>query len=359
MRIEKMPGYGFQKIAVWPDIIYSSGLVFMSECKIKEDGALRWFKGFRDNNGHAQLDIYPNELEAIEAASKINECLINQIEKMDISSELRESLKRKAWKAVTAKQRLRDEELLMLSEAQKRHAGTPPPDINLLIVKNDDEDVKNALYEQLTLMPYLKLVWLPKNRLVLANKGGNDWSKSYMLDNQAAKYACRARIAHAFGFSEFEHWGKTKAKVREILLPDFAKRLELESVKRLLDESLKNGQKVLVAGDYIFWYEESGEVGWQLKLRSDSSDKDDGSTLWHEGTIISKNHGRIVVLPYTTSTGKTVKGHTKNAPKDGPAKPRHADEYVELPFEVLEHDKMRGLLGEIYHPAEKSFRIKS
>lgn len=351
MSMVKFPGYGFQKIAVWPDVIYSSGIVFMSEYKIKDDGTLKWFKGYRDNNGHTQLDVYPNEFEAIEAASVINEGLLSQIEKMDVSSELRESLKRKAWKAVTAKKRLRDEELLMLSEAQKRHAGTPPLDVNLLIVKGDDEDIRNALYEQLTLMPYLKLVWLPKKHLVLANKGGNDWSKSYRSDNKAAKYAYRARIAHAFGLSEFEHWGKTKAKVREILLPDFAKRLEMESVKRLLDESLKNGKKVLVAGEYIFWYEESGGVGWQLKLRSEPSEKDDGSTLWHEGTIISKNHGRIVVLPYTTSTGKAVKGHTKNAPKDGPAKPRHADEYVELPFEVLEHDKMRGLLGEIYHPA--------
>ena len=38
MRIDKIPGYGLQKIAVWPDIMYSSGVCFMSEYKKKR----RW-----------------------------------------------------------------------------------------------------------------------------------------------------------------------------------------------------------------------------------------------------------------------------------------------------------------------------
>lgn len=349
MRIDKIPGYGLQKIAVWPDIIYSSGVCFMSEYKIKEDGTLKWFRGIKEQGGRVRLDIYSSMIEAIEVANETNQYLIKQIGEMDISSDVKESLTRKAWKVVTAKKRLMDEELFMLSVAKQRHSDISPPDINSLIVK--DDELKRALHEQLKLMPYLKLVWLPKLNIVLENKGGDNWSKCYRANERASKYAFRARIAHAFGLSALAHWGETKATVRDILLPDFAKRLELESVKKLLDEALENGHRVLVAGEYIFWYEESGSIGWKLKLRGDSSTKDDGSTLWHEGTIISKNHGRIVVLPYTTSTGKTVKGHTKNAPKDGPAKPRHTDEYVELPFEVLEHDKMRGLLGESYHSA--------
>ena len=45
--------------------------------------------------------------------------------------------------------------------------------------------------------------------------------------------------------------------------------------------------------------------------------------------------------------GEKVQGHTKNAPHDGKAKPRHPSEYVELPFHVLEDDLMIGLFGEL------------
>ncbi|MBU2894583.1 hypothetical protein KO495_14830 [Colwellia sp. D2M02] len=72
-----------------------------------------------------------------------------------------------------------------------------------------------------------------------------------------------------------------------------------------------------------------------------------GNTLWRRGTILSKNHGRIVVLPYEKENGEFVQGHTKNAPHDGKAKPRHPKEYVNLPYEVLEDDLMIGLFGEL------------
>ena len=68
--------------------------------------------------------------------------------------------------------RLMDEELFMLSVAKQRHSDISPPDINSLIVKDDDDELKRALHEQLKLMPYLKLVWLPKLNIVLENKGG-------------------------------------------------------------------------------------------------------------------------------------------------------------------------------------------
>ncbi|CHK89876.1 Uncharacterised protein [Salmonella enterica subsp. enterica serovar Typhi] len=80
---------------------------------------------------------------------------------------------------------------------------------------------------------------------------------------------------------------------------------------------------------------------------NESENTSNGNTLWKEGTIISKNHGRIVVLPYTKENGEHVRGYTKNAPNDGNALPRHKNEYVELPFEVLEGDLMIGLLGEL------------
>ncbi|MNN99278.1 hypothetical protein D3C81_2188730 [compost metagenome] len=54
-----------------------------------------------------------------------------------------------------------------------------------------------------------------------------------------------------------------------------------------------------------------------------------------------------MVLPYIKESGERVKGHTKNGPNDGRAIPRHPDDYVELPFEVLDGDLMIGLFGEL------------
>ena len=52
------------------------------------------------------------------------------------------------------------------------------------------------------------------------------------------------------------------------------------------------------------------------------------------------------MLPYIKESGEKVQGHTKNAPHDGKALPRHRDQYVTLPFEVLEGDLMIGLFGD-------------
>ena len=69
--------------------------------------------------------------------------------------------------------------------------------------------------------------------------------------------------------------------------------------------------------------------------------------VWLEGKIDSRNHGRLIILPYKKSNGDFVNGHTKNCPHDGPAKPRHSSQYVSLPFHVLEDDLMIGLFGEL------------
>ncbi|MGY3258705.1 hypothetical protein ACVWWS_000159 [Pseudomonas chlororaphis] len=61
--------------------------------------------------------------------------------------------------------------------------------------------------------------------------------------------------------------------------------------------------------------------------------------------VISKNHGRIVVLPYIKENGQKVQGHTKNSSHEKKALPRHPDEYVEVPFEVLRGDLMIELFG--------------
>jgi hypothetical protein len=89
---------------------------------------------------------------------------------------------------------------------------------------------------------------------------------------------------------------------------------------------------------------------WSTDRITDASQRDNSKTVLesrHKGTILSKNHGRIVVLPYIKENGERVQGHTKNGPHDGRATPRHPDDHVELPFEALDGDLMIGLFGEL------------
>jgi len=53
------------------------------------------------------------------------------------------------------------------------------------------------------------------------------------------------------------------------------------------------------------------------------------------------------VATWIESIRDSAQGHTKNSSHDGKAKPRHPDQYVTLPFEVLDGDLMIGLFGEL------------
>ncbi|MFP1681582.1 hypothetical protein ACLD0W_03670 [Alloalcanivorax sp. C16-1] len=132
-----------------------------------------------------------------------------------------------------------------------------------------------------------------------------------------------------------------------MLRPRANKLLQLASVKRILNDARSRGLRVLVLGGFVFWFEDNKSFGWSVKTLGDSTNSEKGKTLWVEGRILSKNHGRIVILPYIKENGDHILGHTKNSPHDGKALPRHKDDYVELPFEMLEDDLMIGLFGEI------------
>jgi hypothetical protein len=118
-------------------------------------------------------------------------------------------------------------------------------------------------------------------------------------------------------------------------------------MKLLLADALHRGQRVLIAGSFVFWYENGNVPKWVVKQVGASGKSKTGEAMWLEGTILSTNHGRIVVLPYIKENGEKVQGHTKNAPHDGKALLRHQNDYVELPFEVLKGDLMYSLFGEL------------
>jgi hypothetical protein len=235
------------------------------------------------------------------------------------------SLQLKVAKNLQSKERLRDEEALMLAEARRRHANDLRSDPSEIVLPAESTPFRQQLSEQLSEMPYLRVAivmvretdrsW---HRSILYLSHDNKWSKPYTAGERSAEKAMRARIANAFGYSADNHWGKTKAKIRQILLPRANQLLQLASVRRMLAEALANGQKVLVSNGIVFWDEEDGGIGWQVK-QTTSTKESEGSTLWKEGTIRSINHGRLVILPYIRESGEQVHGHTRNGPNDGRA----------------------------------------
>ena len=350
MRKENLPGYGYPVLAVWPQLWYEAGRWQMYEYKLKPDGKLAWYKAFIQVDDRVKADVYENYQEAIEVANIRNTQLLQSITTFEHEPELIRSLELKAIKAIQAKTRLANEEQLMLAEAKRRSQHLPRVDIASLELDDKAEGYREQLYEQLLQMPYLQVVFVhsDNNRCILYQKSAQNlkWFKVDALTNRGAEIAERSKIANGFGFSGAEHWGKTKAAIRALLLPRANQLLQLASVQRLLAEARANGRRVLVAGGYVFWYEEEGQIGWQIKENNRSGETAE-EAIWREGTIVSKNHGRLVILPFIKESGECVQGHTRNAPHDGPAKPRHPDHYVELPFEVLRDDLMIGLFGEL------------
>ena len=339
-------------LAVWPEYrpLYDNWL--MLELVEQGDMAPVW----RDRrvpaeNGHARGDVYSDREAAEAAANVLNQSLRDALAGRAIDAAQKHSLQLKVSKNLQSKERLREEEELMLTEARRRHASDLRPDPSAIVLSAESEPFRQELSEQLSDMPYLKLAMVGNparrwHRSILYLSHDNVWSKPYMAGERSAARAMRARIANGFGCSADEHWGKTKAKIRQILLPRANQLLQLASVQRMLAEALANGQKVLVSNGIVFWYEDDGGVGWQVKHTTSTRDSE-GSTLWNEGTIRSINHGRLVILPFTKESGEQVRGHTRNGPNDGRAKPRHPDHYVDIPFAQLDGDLMIGLFGEL------------
>ncbi|MBN9603066.1 MAG: hypothetical protein J0G33_09060 [Afipia felis] len=339
-------------LAVWPHYRPLFERWFMQELIDKGELAPIWRERMvPGDNDTVFADHYPDREAAIAAANALNPTLLQALSARSLDPIVKRSLELKIDKALQAKQRLQDEEALMLAEALRRHADDERPDATALKLAPDSERYRQDLAEQLAEMPYLRLakVGRSNNRwthalLYLGPDGV--WSKPYHAGEKAAQTAERAKIANGFDLSASTHWGKAKAKIRQILLPRANQLLQLASVQRMLAEALARGERVLVSNGIVFWYEPDGGIGWQVKETS-STRESEGATIWKEGTILSTNHGRLVVLPYIKENGEHVRGHTKNGPNDGSALPRHRDHYAEIPFSLYDGDLMIGLFGEL------------
>lgn len=336
-------------LAVWAEYSLWYGWWHLIEFAERKPHRPEWRDRYiPDSDGTVRGDVYKDESSARDAVAALNPVLFAAIEHRQLDPQIKQSLQLKASKALQAKQRLHNEETLMLQEGKRKHSADARPSAPELILPEKSEEYRDALAAQLFEMPYLQIAMFGKGHGCrgLRRREGNQWGEPFYLNKRGAVAAHRARIANAYGYSGTAHWGKTKAAIRVDLLPRANQLLKLASVQRLLDEALAKGEHVLVSGNIVFWYEPSGSVGWQVKTVL-PSDENDGTAIWDAGEIVSKNHGRIVVLPYTKEDGEMVSGHTKNAPNDGPAMPRHPKHYVKVPFKRLESDLMIGLLGEL------------
>ncbi|KPG02086.1 hypothetical protein IP86_00970 [Rhodopseudomonas sp. AAP120] len=339
-------------LAVWPHYRPLFERWLMQELIDKGELAPIWRERMvPGDNDTVFADRYPDRETAFAAANALNPTLRQALSARAMDPVLKRSLELKIDKALQAKQRLQDEEVLMLVEALRRHTNNERPDAATLKLAPDSERYRQELAELLSKMPYLRVVKVGRSnnrwRYVLLYLGPDDvWSKPYHAGERAAQIAERAKIANGFGLSASTHWGKTKAKIRQILLPRANQLLQLASVQRILAEALARGERALVSNGIVFWYEPDGGIGWQVKETS-STRESEGAAIWKEGTILSTNHGRLVVLPYIKESGEHVRGHTKNGPNDGRALPRHRDHYVEIPFSLYDGDLMIGLFGEL------------
>jgi hypothetical protein len=284
---------------------------------------------------------------AVTEAKSTNLLLKDAVEDLALPFEQAESIRLKVQKALTAEERLMSEERLMLMEAIKRHAADPRPRLEDLTVLGGSDILQAELHKRLLQHPYVQLVFLARYGVRLEREGDFTWRVIGANSHKVGLYAYREKVARGFGMSGTDHWGQIKAAIRDALLPRANKLLHLASVKLLLADALRRGQQVLIVGSFVFWHEDSNVPQWVVKQVGTPGKSETGDTMWLEGTILSKNHGRIVVLPYIKENGERVQGHTKNAPHDGKALPRHRNDYVELPFEVLDGDLMYSLFGEL------------
>lgn len=336
-------------LGCWPQQwIKDDSVWHMFELQLKPDGNIAWYLRRDDvaRGGYGSI-TYQDYDAAVSEAKSTNNLLKHALKDLALPFEQTESIRLKVQKALTAEERLMTEERLMLMEAIKRHAADPRPRLEDLTVLNGSDALQAELHKCLLQYPYLQLVFLARYGVRLECEGNLTWRAIGDNSQKVGLHAYREKIARGFEMSGTDHWGQTKAAIRDALLPRANKLLHLASVKLLLADALRRGQRVLILGDFVFWYENSNVPQWVVKQVGASGKSEAGEATWLEGTILSKNHGRIVVLPYIKENGERVQGHTKNAPHDGKALPRHRSDYVELPFEVLNGDLMYSLFGEL------------
>lgn len=342
------------KTAYWVRVKFDPyyGRWFLEDLTIGVTGEPRWVKRREPwKNGLMVPAFREDEATARADARRLSRELSPDIDLDNLSENGADSRSLKLAKAVVASIRHDEEQALMFAEAKRRNSGLLPPRLDQLTLSGGDDAELVELHGKLEALPYLRTATLGRGvvQSIYISQDGLAWRRATngYLSRRQAEIVHRARISDGFGISPFDHWGKTKAAIRKILLPRAIELLQLEPMKAMLAAALAEGKTAVVLDRFVFWYETDGGVGWTVKEVGDPSKSESDPAEWKQGTIISKNFGRIVVLPFTKDDGERVNGYTRNGPGDGPAKPRAPGQHKEIPFTRLSGDAALGLLGEL------------
>lgn len=179
-------------LAVWPYYRPLHERWFMQELIDKGDLPPLWRdRMIPGDNDSVRSDHYPDRETAIAAALELNPVLRAAFAARPMEPFAKRSLELKIDKATQAKQRLLEEETLMLREALRLHAQDNRPDIASLKIAPESERYRQDLAEQLAEMPYLRVAKVGRSNsrwtyaLVFLGLDGV-WSKPYHAGEKAA-----------------------------------------------------------------------------------------------------------------------------------------------------------------------------
>ncbi|WP_256200680.1 hypothetical protein [Pseudomonas sp. WCS374] len=246
MLLSEMPGHKYPVIAIFPFRWYETNRWIIRALKLRPNDELSWMDHSIESNGHAKAQTFGNYEDAREEATAFNLGIATRVAALDFQAETKTSITLKAEKEITVLQRLAYEEQLMFNEAVKRNAHRPRPRSEDLFLSTDLEILRGELLEQITRAPYIQIAHLPRWGMVLARTGELDWSRRLAPTKKNFISCCRETIARGFGMSGTDHWGKTKAAIRAMLLPRANQLLQHASIQKILLEARARGQRVVV-----------------------------------------------------------------------------------------------------------------
>lgn len=143
--------------------------------------------------------------EALNAAGVINNFIKEKISELEISQEVKDSYFLKAEKAIISRQRLQNEEKLMLSEALNITSSLSRPKEDEVILKLNayqraSISIKDELLQEININPLIEIAHLKENRMVIGKHANGDWGRYLYYNEQTTKVAFREDIKSVWIF---------------------------------------------------------------------------------------------------------------------------------------------------------------
>ena len=135
-------------LAVWPNYRPRFGNWLMQELVEQGDKAPIWRdRRVPTEDGRVRGDLYPDREAAASAAATLNQAFREALAARDMEAAKKHSLQLKVEKSLQSKQRLHDEEGLMLADARRRHANDPRPVSSEIVLPAESEPFRQELSE--------------------------------------------------------------------------------------------------------------------------------------------------------------------------------------------------------------------